>query len=116
MEFTLFVSNKSSAKPLVRQLSWYDTKNKKMLHFSGGDLEFVYDDKEKRSLPKVVDRTEKSNTSNYDAVKSWIDHNSDRFDIQVIKHSPKSITIEAPDGYQDDIEQDLHKEKIHFDA
>lgn len=99
----------------MRDLNWYDHETKKMLRFCGGDLEFIYNSEHRRCLPKVVDRFEKTSTSNSSHIQAWINRNADKYNISIVEHFGKSLIIDVADEHVEDVEHDLYEEKILFD-
>lgn len=117
MEVTLFCSKRQVRTAVSRQLSWYDHIQKKMLHFSGGDLQFIYNVKEKRCLPKVIPMYQNTYGSNYAQIKTWIEANQREYDIDIVSdHPDKYVVIEIPDNVQDEVSRSLYISRIYNSA
>lgn len=116
MEVTLVSTNRRVHKELERDFHWYDHIEKKMLHFRGGRMEFFYDSKKKRSIPRIVDSKEWVIENSYPDILQWIKQNQLEFGFEIVNAVPEryiNLNIEA--SMWDDMSRSLYINKIRFD-
>ena len=99
-------------KPIEIDHYWYDPKTKQRLHGRGGKMIFVYDQENKKTVPRIVDAEEWVWEDSYKDIEDWV---SDK-NVQVLNRSPGYYMIIEVDPHQlSDLEDDLHRHKIRCD-
>ena len=96
MELILKSRTRRVKRPVVQDHYWYDHITKKMFHGVGGRMEFVYDTKQKRNLPKVVDHEEWCQGNDYADIKDWLYKNQNEFNMTVSYEDGRNVTINIP--------------------
>jgi len=115
MELILTSKSKRSKVKVERDHSWYDTESKKMLNFRGGRLEFDYDPKTKKAIPKVVDHEEYINGTDYPEIKKWLKTNAAKHGITILEDNGRNVTISIDNSDFDDVREDLYRHRIISD-
>lgn len=112
MEVVLKSRKQRVKKPIVRDHYWYDPKTKQRLHGRGGEMIFVYDSRNKKMVPRIIDAEEWVWEDSYKDILEWIDQN----DVTVIdKVRGYHITIDVDTNQWTDLEENLYRHKIVYD-
>lgn len=112
MEVVLKSKNKRVLKPVDKMHYWYDTKTKKMWHGRGGEMYFVYDTKQKRSLPRLREIKHWTQRNDFDDIQKWVKE----CPFPVVDKTPGiSITIDVPKAFLSDVEDELYRKRISCD-
>lgn len=94
--------NNPKMKKVENSFLWFDSKENKMKKFSGGKMQFVWDTKEKRLIPKIQDAYEKKweFSSNKEAVEMWVGDVGRRMGVEVNleESSNKGLAISVDDA------------------
>ena len=112
MEVILLSKNRKIQQKIEQELYWYDSKDKSTFHERGGRLEFYYDAKLKRSLPKVVDHYEMINGNDYPVLKAWVDKSQQSFNFDVVADNKKNIIIEVNANNFESLSENLKRHNI----
>jgi len=116
MEIILRSKNRRVKQKIERDHQWYDSVSKQMKHYHGGEMTFVYDKKQKRSVPKIVDQESWVSRNDYSMLVEWVKENKDKYDITIVSSANGHfILIDVNDSHVDDITSDLYRENILFD-
>lgn len=112
MEVILRSTKRRVKKKVVLDHYWYDPHTQQRLHGRGGKMIFVYDRKNKRSVPRIVDHEDWVYEDSYDDILEWINNN----DVQTLELAPRHyavINVDA-DAWAD-LEDDLYRHRIMAD-
>lgn len=109
MEITLTSTYKYVDNKIERDLQWYDSYQKKMLYFRGGELKFKYDSKQKRSLPYVDDAQNKVKVSNIDFIHNWVNKNKNRYGIAILRKTDRNFILDIDASYIISVEEELYR-------
>lgn len=113
MQITLYSQQKKGSKSIVKDLFWYDTQTKQMLKFQGTRLQFNYDYKQKKAIPKPVTDKGISYGNNWNEINEWI---KSQKQIEILSMAPQSsITIEVNDLDWYQTERELIEKSILYD-
>lgn len=96
MELILKSRTRRVKRPVEQDHYWYDHVTKRMFHGIGGKMEFVYDPKQKRSLPKVVDHEEWIQGNDYSDIKEWLSKNKGMFGMSISYEDGRNINTNIP--------------------
>lgn len=106
-----------------RDLFWYDTKTKHLLHFRGTNLEFQYDPYQQKQIPSAVVITAQTNRfiDNAKEIFAWIEEYKDELQLDIVDHDEKSITIGFPlyaddEDHADIVEQAMYAARFRYDV
>jgi hypothetical protein len=112
MEVILRSHKRRVKKKVIRDHYWYDPDTQQRLHGRGGQMIFVYDRINKKSVPRIVDHEEWVYEDSFDDIVEWIDNNN----IQIVESVPrKHVVIDVEARLWNDLEQDLYRHKIISD-
>lgn len=113
MEVTLLAHQQRIKKNVEQDHYWYDAVQKKMLYGRGGQMIFVYDRSQKRTVPRIIDADGSGYENSYPTILLWIDKNKNRFGISVEHEAPNYyVTIQINAHQWDDISHDLYLHRI----
>lgn len=112
MEVVLKSTKRRVKKKIERDHYWYDPESRQRLHGKGGKMIFVYDTKNKKSVPRIVDAEDWVYEESYPEIEKWVNDNG----VQVTETTPgRHITINVDAANWSDIEDDLYRNKIIYD-
>jgi len=112
MEVILLSKNRKIQQKIEQELYWYDSKDKSTFHEHGGRLEFYYDAKLKRSLPKAVDHYEMVNGNDYQLIKEWVNKFQRIFNFDIVADTKKNIIIEVDANNFESLSDNLKRHNI----
>ena len=118
MTTTIFIqrSLRKVKKEVNNTLLWYDTKNKRMLRFRGGKLNFNYDPQDKNTTvtvePLYQNKTEWGD--NTDDINQWIINHEQDFSLDVVSANDKSFTISYDDDNKKEVEESLNRAGLNY--
>ena len=96
----------------MRDHQWYDIDSGRMLRGRGGRMEFIYDPKQRRSIPRIVDHEELVTENSYDDILDWVKQQN----LTVLHEAPKLyLTIEVTPSEWALLEDTLYRKNIAYD-
>lgn len=120
---------KKTDKKLVkveRNLCWYDTLKKEMVHFIGGSLKYSYvldnslEIPQYRMIPSVDDLyiADYNNSVDKNAVYEWF-NKYDNYNVtqaSIVDRNESQVVFEVPDEEVSDFAYDLDRNRIAFEV
>lgn len=114
MQVILRPSTKQKMVKVEKDHYWYDQETKKMLHGRGGELQFRYDPKLRKSVPHLVDVDAPIRSNNFADIENWVQNT--QFDVSVLDVAPNHyILIDVASSSLTEVEADLYRNGIVYD-
>lgn len=114
MEVILRATKRRVKKPVIKDHYWYDTDTGQRLHGRGGKMIFVYDRKNKKQVPRIVDDEAWVNESNFDEILDFAKTNPLVETIHAIAPG-LHVTIETSARSFSSLEDELRFHRIQYD-
>jgi len=105
-------------KDYKRDFLWFDAENKKLKKFNGGSLQFDFDLKTKKLVPRIEDVKnvfyEQQNNAN--RIRSWIKANETILDIELNERESGAgiIAVDVSDGQELFVKSMLDRLNIRY--